>query len=369
MNLIEAVDTECYQGLQHPDDLAERIENLVRTLDLLIAAIAFFERLPSQKKSVALLKYRLLQNVYSLEHKDVRNILRNMLSLCGSPSEKNAHQHDAADITGNSSTSLLEKDEKEVFARYCLPHSDEEVRVWIHGLCDDVIQGIEKEFDDGCKHLQATLCKLYSMFLNNQYTEARNLMHYLDLQAQVEQGSTAAIGSLELNFKLYVLWNRVLAQMGLAAFREGKVYETHIALLDFNSFMKAKELLSQGVTFQRGSERDKDKEENQERNVLPYHMQIPLDLLESVALLCGMLLEVPNMAFLAYDKIGRKRFQTIYSKPLRNMLEKGDRSTVLTPPESNKDKIIDAARKLMAGEWKKCFEHMYQHFAVYDVAA
>ncbi len=164
------------------------------------------------------------------------------------------------------------------------------------------------------------------------------------------------MSSREYEHSLYVLWNRVNAQMGLAAFRQGHFYEAHIALLDLNSFQKAKELLSQGVTFQRGSDRDKEKEELQERSIIPYHMQIPLDLLECVALICGLLLEVPNMAFLAYDKNGRKRYQTIYSKPLRTALEKAERSTVLTPAESMRERIVESARSLQQGNWKKAFE-------------
>jgi len=108
---------------------------------------------------------------------------------------------------------------------------------------------------------------------------------------------------------------------------------------------RVKELLAQGTNNR--YEKNPEQEKIEKKRQLPFHMHINLELLESVHLICAMLLEVPNMAQNAYDpkkKIISRNFRKYY-----------DHAKVFNgPPESTRDIIITAARSLAKGDWKRC---------------
>jgi len=69
-------------------------------------------------------------------------------------------------------------------------------------------------------------------------------------------------------------------------------------------------------------------------------------------LVCAMLLEIPNMAANPYD-VKRK----VISKPFRKLLDYFDRpDTINGPPENTRDFVVQAARSLAQGNWKRCEE-------------
>ncbi|CAD7963012.1 unnamed protein product [Amoebophrya sp. A25] len=360
--LLEMVDGACYKGLQHPDDEGERIENLVRTIHLLRKSVDFFTEIEGCapqicQRAKAIMNFRLMGNLYSMAHGENRLVFAAVIE----------HFY-KEQLPATSAYPYTAED----FKACELPHSDAEIAAYLESLEEKSQQQAatgastqqgsilgetyleQQEMETSRRGLQATLMHLYNLFLTGEYRRAKGMMHYLDLQAQVEKTTQ----SPETDQKIFVLWNRIIAQMGLAAFKQGLIYEAHVSLLDLNSYTKAKELLMQGVSFQRPADYDREKEEFQRRNQIPFHMQISLELLECAASVCGLLMEVPNMALIAYnDQTGqRRRYQTIYSKPIRMSLEKAQKSTVLAPAEATRDKIVDAARALQQGDWRRCYE-------------
>ena len=121
------------------------------------------------------------------------------------------------------------------------------------------------------------------------------------------------IGSYEITNQ--VLYNRVIVQMGLAAFRLGFTTEAHQALQELCSLQKTKEMLSQGVSKLLILEKE------ERRNLLPYHLHINVEVVESVYYTCAMLLEIPVIA--QDSKEGGKR---IISKLFRKLFETYDKS-------------------------------------------
>lgn len=116
-----------------------------------------------------------------------------------------------------------------------------------------------------------------------------------------------------------VLYNRVLVQMGLAAFRLGFITEAHQALNDLCSLSKTKEILAQGV-----SKMSHVVEKEEKRNLLPYHLHINVELIEAVYYICAMLLEIPLIA--QDPKESGKR---VISKLFRKMFDAYDKSVSL----------------------------------------
>ena len=59
---------------------------------------------------------------------------------------------------------------------------------------------------------------------------------------------------------LQILHNRTMVQLGLCAFRNGYIQHAHTTLNEIQSSQKSKELLAQGLSTQRMSERNLDQE-------------------------------------------------------------------------------------------------------------
>jgi translation initiation factor 3 subunit C len=66
---------------------------------------------------------------------------------------------------------------------------------------------------------------------------------------------------------------------------------------------------------------------------MPFHMHINLELLESVHLVCSMLMEVPYMA----NSMRRARSS---NKPFSRLVDNYERQTFNGPPENVRDHIM-----------------------------
>ena len=140
-----------------------------------------------------------------------------------------------------------------------------------------------------------------------------------------------------------------MAQMGLSAFRNGLIQEAHGCFDELCGNNRLKELLAQGLSSQRFSERSQEQERMEKKRQTPYHMHVNLELIECCHLVGAILIEIPKMVANAYDS---KRKLT--SRALKRVLDNSDRNPLAGPPETTRDVIMAGARALEKGDWKQC---------------
>lgn len=187
---------------------------------------------------------------------------------------------------------------------------------------------------------RAMLAHIYHHALHGRYHEARDMMLMSHLQDNIQHADVAT----------QILYNRVVVQLGLAAFKKGYIAECQSTLLEIFSSQKPKELLAQGI--QRFSNNTPDQELIEKRRLLPFHLHINLELLETAFLVSCMLQEIPLLASLDSEEQRRK----VSSKPFRRLLDQADRQTFMGPPENTRDHIMQASKALQTGEWEKAKE-------------
>jgi len=199
------------------------------------------------------------------------------------------------------------------------------------------------EMSEGIIRARAMLCQIYFLALQDDYYKSRDLALMSHL--------TENISSFDVSTQ--ILFNRTLVQIGLCAFRAGLCYEAQGVLQEICGSGRQKELLAQGVILQRYATVTPEQERLERQRQLPFHMHINLELLECVYLTCSMLLEIPLLAQTGSSPDIRKR---VISKTFRRMLEYTERQVFQGPPENTRDHVMQAAKALAQGDWKKCQE-------------
>ncbi|KAH8154256.1 uncharacterized protein LAJ45_02024 [Morchella importuna] len=190
---------------------------------------------------------------------------------------------------------------------------------------------------------RAMLCHIYHYALHNQFYKARDLMLMSHLQENIHVADVST----------QILYNRTLVQVGLCAFRAGLIYEAQTCLQEICGTGRLKEMLAQGVQIQRYSQVSPEQERLERQRQLPFHQHINLELLECAYLTCSMLLEIPALAATGSSPDLKKR---VISKTFRRMLEYHERQIFTGPAENTRDHVMQSAKALAAGEWKRSSE-------------
>ena len=222
------------------------------------------------------------------------------------------------------------------------------------GDIDSVVQVEEydahEEMEELCSYMylngddrgrcRAMLCHIYHFSLHDKFYKARDLLLMSRLQDTI----------FNTEIETQILFNRMMVQLGLCAFRAGLIKECHSCLVDICSQSRAKELLAQGLAWRNSRyERNLEKEKAERRRLVPYHMHINLDLLECCHLVSAMLLEIPYQAKSEFDATNQ-----VISKSFRRYLDNYARQVFTGPPENTRDHVMAAALALKQGEWKRC---------------
>ncbi|KAA6395199.1 MAG: putative Eukaryotic translation initiation factor 3 subunit C, partial [Streblomastix strix] len=210
--------------------------------------------------------------------------------------------------------------------------------------------------------IRAILCLAYHLAACDYFEEAKNILlatHMHELIPKIEVvGEDADVG-------MQILYNRAIAQLGMSAFRKGNAIEAHSALNELCSSGKVKELLGQAQIHTNAAAIQQQGQQQQGRTaaaisgriererLLPFHMHINYDALETVQLTSAMLVELPQLA-----QSGRTIDEAL-ADPRRKLvcLQRGYRgglySVMNGPAETNREQVFQASQYLMNGEWKE----------------
>ncbi|OLY83522.1 Eukaryotic translation initiation factor 3 subunit C [Smittium mucronatum] len=194
---------------------------------------------------------------------------------------------------------------------------------------------------------RAMLMQIYNHALNKRYYIARDLFLMSHVQDNILQADVAT----------QILFNRSLAQLGLASFRLGLFQESFGHLQDIMSSGKVRELLGQGVGQQRYSNLTAEQEILSRHLQLPFHMHINFELLECVFLVASMLLEIPFMAS-TNNSAGTDSNKRAISKVFRRMFDFNERQVFIGPPENTRDHIMASAKSLATGRWDEAYDYI-----------
>lgn len=194
---------------------------------------------------------------------------------------------------------------------------------------------IYNKVPDSIITVKTALLEAYNLAINGKYRQARDLL----LMYNIGDKSTSdvVIGSY---------YNRALTALGLCAFRHGLIEDCQDILDDICNSGKLKDLLNQ--TNARGYI-----EREEKRSLVPYHMSMSIESIESSYFVSVILNEAPALSNSANEfekKSTSKLFQKLWQFYEKNPLN--------GPAENHRDIIYCATKELLKGEWKNSYDYI-----------
>ncbi|KAI4835590.1 eukaryotic translation initiation factor 3 subunit C [Plasmodium brasilianum] len=285
-----------------------------------------------------------LESLYDASSADGKkeNIKENNADVSGVVNGANYVANHVSNLDNKNNNDDVEKKQKEQSRNdsNCLKKSEQSCPKKI------VEKYVYEIFEHGTKQqkIRALLQLSYNKSLHDDFLEAKELLNVANVHEL----------ALSSDIQTQILYNRNLIQLGLCAFRHGKIYEAHCCLVEICSQNKHRELIAQGISTLKNQEKTVEQERAEKRRLLSFHMHISIELIECVNNICAMLLEVPNLAKNSYESK-----KDVISRQFRRFLDIYDKQIFNSPPENNKEIIILATKYLQKGNWKLCCEKIF----------
>uniref|UniRef100_A0A2K5QV57 Eukaryotic translation initiation factor 3 subunit C n=1 Tax=Cebus imitator TaxID=2715852 RepID=A0A2K5QV57_CEBIM len=308
LTLVERKDEEFTKIMQntdpHSQEYVEHLKDEAQVCAIIERVQCYLEEKGTTEEVCRIYLLRILHTYYKFDYK--------------------AHQRQLTPPEGSSKS---EQDQAE--------NEGEDSAVLMERLCKYIYAKDRTDRIRTC----AILCHIYHHALHSRWYQPRDLMLMSHLQDNIQHA----------DLPVQILYNRMMVQLGICAFRQGLTKDAHNALLDIQSSGRAKELLGQGLLLRSLQERNQEQEKVERCRQVPFHLHINLELLECVYLVSAMLLEIPYMA--AHESDARRR---MISKQFHHQLRVGERQPLLGPPESMREHVVAASKAMKMGNWKTC---------------
>jgi translation initiation factor 3 subunit C len=318
LSLVERLDDEFTRSLKdidpHATEYVERLKDEKAVYEVVVRAQGYFERCDMREHLERILMRR-LEHVYSkVRLHDLREVLL-LTSL----------QPDAV-------ISALQAS---------LPATSGSPSDLIHTIC----VALYKPETDARLRARALLCHVFHYAQRGEYYRARDML----LMSHIHHAVASA------DVETQIMYNRAIAQLGLSAFRSGLIEECESTLRDlYSNATFVRERLAQGTARRMGEAQPTPEQEKLEKaRQLPFHQHINLELLEVAYLVASMLVEVPQIALEMYDP---ERKRDIKSRMFRRSLDIHEKQIFAGPPENKRDHVVQAAKALQQGDWRRCVE-------------
>ncbi|CCH60502.1 hypothetical protein TBLA_0C07110 [Henningerozyma blattae CBS 6284] len=194
---------------------------------------------------------------------------------------------------------------------------------------------------------RAILYHIYFIAVNVDFYAAKDML----LNSKVQEYINTSDPSVQ------ILYNRVVVQLGLAAFKLCLIEDCHQVLNELLCSPHLKEILGQQSLHRIVAPTNPNNtSEQREQLCLPYHQHINLDLIDIVFLTSSLLIEIPQMAaFYSGIKVRKLPFS---QRSARRLLEHYEKSSFQGPPETLRDYVLHAAKSMQNGDWKQCYEFL-----------
>jgi len=345
---VERLDDEMFKTLQvtdpHTNEYLERLKDEPIFLALASMCTDYLMRIEDYA-NISRLSLRRIEHLY-YKTTPVYNAMRKMVILQQQAAAEGEGEAAAAEVDADADPSPdadLGEEPKSKFedVKLVMPAAyvmEEDPEALIQALIALIL-----EHGDERTKARAMLCKIYHTAIHNNFHAARDLLLMTHLQDAVQH----------MDISTQILFNRAVAQMGLCAFRNGLIADAHQSLSELYGCGRIKELLAQGVSMSRYLEKTPEQEKLERRRQMPFHMHINLEMLESVALICAMLIEVPHLA--SGGVMDRRK---VMSKSFQRLLDTYERQTFTGPPENVREHIMASTRALRSGDWAGAFKYV-----------